>query len=121
MWILGAVAALSLTGTALAGPIGTQWGGGSGYFGFNSFGYYGSHTVPTYSFGGGFELEDGLLHSLLTGIDWSSLLSYFDGNYSNNWYKPSVSVPEPTTLGLLGLGLIGIGVLRHRRLRSAQN
>ena len=37
------------------------------------------------------------------------------GDSSNNSWSDSVSVPEPGTLALLGLGLFGMGLTRRRK------
>ena len=44
------------------------------------------------------------------GSDWNSVLDWFK--------KPANSIPEPATLGLLGMGLVGIAAGLRRRARN---
>lgn len=62
--------------------------------------------------------------NVLTFLDSNTLQDTYIGNNDNtqfgqnlaNWIAAgSTSVPEPSTLGLLGIGLLGLGVMRRKR------
>ena len=55
------------------------------------------------------------LSGLPTGFNLSDIYNV-SIQFGSSLDEPTLSVPEPGTLGLLGLGLIGLAMSRRRRL-----
>jgi len=58
--------------------------------------------------------------SVLTGISGNDILGYYTDNDSGNYYGfiqalPSSAVPEPSMLGLFGIGALGLGEYAWRK------
>ena len=84
----------------------SYWGGGS-----NANGYY-SDSFTTTDFPSGFASAGGT-YSIYMENDWSS-----SGNVDYNDFTIAfqpMDVPEPGTLAVISLGLIGLGIMRRKR------
>jgi hypothetical protein len=66
-------------------------------------------NVAAFVDGDSFSMTEGAALALITG---GSVTGF---NQSMVTSAGSIPVPEPMTLGVLGMGLIGLGMLRHRR------
>jgi len=66
--------------------------------------------------------ESGIVPAFLAGpeitatptLSENGILDFSNTNISAN-FQSDVDVPEPASLALFGLGLAGLGVMRHRR------
>jgi len=89
------------------------FGGAAGFY----FGLFGEHISLGDALSGSLDLN------LVDGATWGAVGSsgsvqwstYDDAVIVGTWEIVSSSVPEPTTLVLMGLGLAGFGYRRHRR------
>lgn len=81
-----------------------------------------------FKFGTGNQPDEWFVFSLVNGVS-SGSWAFFQGesfkprggglSHVNLYFKDAVSVPEPGTLGLLGLGILGLLTVRRKLQRTA--
>ena len=91
----------------LGGSSGSCYGAGCGYTGWIKMDY-------TFLVGGTYSLGFGVTNALDSGFDSAFAIAGVTINDKPIEEQP-VSVPEPGTLGLFGLSLLGLGFARRRR------
>ena len=96
------------------------WGPGSGAVNGPQGGIMSAFDDPTtYSSGHPTEYVNDSVIYTLSGLPTGFNLSYIYNvsiQFGTSLDEPTLRVPEPGTLGLLGLGLIGLAMARRRRL-----
>lgn len=87
---------------------GAGWTSAGSWFLVNEFGFDQDNFSASL-------LNDGLLNVLIEAVDGD-----FNFGYSqlSVWGSRSTAVPEPATLSLLGLALLGLGFVARRRLNN---
>lgn len=96
---------------------------GSGTWEFDSSLWSQFGTIALgFKFGGGNQPDNWFVYELVSGVssgDWTYIANRGDGlSHVNLYGKGSVQVPEPGTLALLGLGLVGFTLARRKNRAS---
>ena len=76
-------------------------------------------NATEYGLNGGNNIWNNVNGGPVSGISGNANWIYTSSNFANAdpsaWIRTSITVPEPATLTLFGLGLLGIGFTRRRR------
>lgn len=101
----------------------TDDGDGTGTWQFDSSLWASYSTIALgFKFGQGAGADSWFVYELVSGVDsgdWTYLSSKVQGlSHVNLYGKNTVRVPEPGTLALLGIGIVGLTLARRKRHTS---